>query len=147
MKNKRQFRGQSIIEFVLIFPIAFLLITGFLDLGRGIFFYSSLSNAVREGTRYAIVHHGLDEEAIKDQVMEYAFALNSTASPLLRENILVEPVEPEEGEPYEGVVTWVRITATYTFQPITPGLARLLGNPSGIDLIAQSTMRISGAYR
>ena len=147
MKNKRQLRGQSIIEFVLIFPIAFFLLTGFLDLGRGIFYYSSLSNAVREGTRYAIVQYGLDEEAIKDQVMEYAFALNNTSSPLLREDILVEPVEPQAGEPFEGIVTGVRITATYTFQPITPGVARLLGNPSGIDLIAQSTMRISGVYR
>ena len=56
MKIKLRHPGQSLVEFALIIPIAFFLITGFFDLGRAVFNYSSLTNAVREATRYAIVH-------------------------------------------------------------------------------------------
>ena len=64
MKNQRRFSGQSLIEFAIILPLAFFLITGFLDLGRAVFYYSSLTNAVREATRYAIVHKAEIEDAL-----------------------------------------------------------------------------------
>jgi len=142
VKNQKHYPGQSLIEFVLVFPILFFLITGFLDLGRAVFYYSSLSNAVREGTRYTIVHKGLDEDAIKNKVLEYAFALKDTPNPLVADDIIFPPVDDPNT---------ISIQATYTFKPITPGLTKLFvqlfGNEPGIDLVAQSTMRISGVYR
>lgn len=54
MKQKK-LDGQSLIEFALLLPIAIFLVVGFFDLGRAIFYYSSLTNVVREGARYGIV--------------------------------------------------------------------------------------------
>lgn len=55
MKKSNSNSGQSLIEFALILIIALPLVLGFLDLGRAVFYYSSLTHAVREGTRFAIV--------------------------------------------------------------------------------------------
>ena len=40
-------KGQSLVESALIIPLVFLLIFTFLDLGRAIYYYSALGNAVR----------------------------------------------------------------------------------------------------
>lgn len=47
-------RGQSLVEFALTVPILTLLIVGTLDLGRAYFAYMSITNAAREGARYAV---------------------------------------------------------------------------------------------
>ena len=48
-------RGASAVEFALVAPVFFLLIFGIVDFGLGIWTYNNLSQAVREGARYAIV--------------------------------------------------------------------------------------------
>ena len=59
----RPFRGfargegaQSLVEFAVMLPIFLLLVTGIFDLARAVWQENSLAYAVREGTRYAIVH-------------------------------------------------------------------------------------------
>ncbi|NIV35794.1 MAG: hypothetical protein GWN58_42015 [Anaerolineae bacterium] len=49
-------RGQGLLEFALV--VAFLLITmfGIIDFARVFFGYATMSNGVREGARYAVVH-------------------------------------------------------------------------------------------
>ncbi len=49
-------RGQALVEFALVAPIFILLLMGIIELGRFILAYEAANNAVREGTRYAIVH-------------------------------------------------------------------------------------------
>ena len=51
-------RGQGLLEFALV--IAFLLLTVFaiIDFARVFFGYATMSNGVREGARYAVVHPG-----------------------------------------------------------------------------------------
>lgn len=44
------------VEFALVAPVFFLLLFGIIEAGRFIVYYETLSNAAREGTRYAIVH-------------------------------------------------------------------------------------------
>lgn len=44
------------VEFALIAPVFFLLLFAVIEAGRFILFYETLSNATREGARYAIVH-------------------------------------------------------------------------------------------
>ena len=59
----RPFRGfargegaQSLVEFAIMLPLFLLLVTGIFDLARAVWQENSLAYAVREGTRYAIVH-------------------------------------------------------------------------------------------
>jgi hypothetical protein len=56
--RKRQQRagGNSILEFTLVgIPLLFLLISVF-EVSRGMWLYHTLASAVREGTRFAVVH-------------------------------------------------------------------------------------------
>jgi len=147
MRKQRRFRGASMVEFALIFPIAFFLITGFFDLGRAVFYYSTLTNAVREATRYAIVNAAdLDDavnnpadNSLQDKVLEYAFGLITSSDPLTKENIIVEPNGDGVIDPFITVF----IEATYYFEPITPGIQALLGASEGIELKAHSEMLVT----
>jgi len=60
MRNKRAHFGQTLIEFSLLFPLFLLLVIGLFEVGRVIFYFAVLNNAVREGTRYAVVQPGCD---------------------------------------------------------------------------------------
>jgi len=147
--KKRRHLGQSLIEFALIIPLVLFLLFGFFDLGRAVFYYSSLSNAVREGTRYAIVDTKSESGPFENNIKfmnDYSFGVPDVN------------VHPDTACPAAGPCTFsspdgdlvvtitrlditVSITATYTFTPVTPGINLIA--PSGITLEVQSTMRIS----
>ncbi len=48
--------GQTAVEFALTVPVIILVIFGIFDFGRAVWYYNTLSEAAREGTRYAMVH-------------------------------------------------------------------------------------------
>lgn len=52
----RRARGQSLVEFALVFPIIVLLIAGFVEIGRAVFAYNTIANAARQGARVATVN-------------------------------------------------------------------------------------------
>jgi Flp pilus assembly protein TadG len=149
MKTKQRFSGQSLVEFALILPLALFLITGFLDLGRAVFYYSSLTNSVREATRYAIVHkdeinaafNNPTDNSLQDKVLEYAFGLSGTPDPLTKDDISVTI------EKVNNYFTTVSIEATYQYKPITPGIKELFGSIEGIDLTVQSKMHVTPGSR
>jgi hypothetical protein len=58
VRRPRRSGGQALPEFALIAPLFFLLLFGIIEAGRFIYYYEVLSNATREGARYAIVHSG-----------------------------------------------------------------------------------------
>ena len=53
--TKRGQRGQSLVEFAMVLPILTILIFGVIDFSLGLRSYISLTNATREGARYAAV--------------------------------------------------------------------------------------------
>lgn len=53
---RKQGRGQAMVEFALVAPLFFLMLFSIIEVGRFIFYYEVLSNATREGARYAIVN-------------------------------------------------------------------------------------------
>jgi TadE-like protein len=55
-RDARRGTGQAVTEFALIFPLFLLVVLLVVDLARAIFVYSVISDAAREGARYAIVH-------------------------------------------------------------------------------------------
>ena len=52
-------RGQALVEFALVLPVALILLVGLFDLSRAVFVSSTLATASHEGDRYAIVHGAL----------------------------------------------------------------------------------------
>ena len=55
MAAHRTSRGQSLVEFALVFPVFMLLVFGVIDGGRAIFAYNQVSEAVRNVARVASV--------------------------------------------------------------------------------------------
>jgi hypothetical protein len=54
--HRRQQRGSTLVEFTLVgIPVIFLLIS-IVEISRGMWLYHTLAHAVKEGTRFAIVH-------------------------------------------------------------------------------------------
>ena len=49
-------RGQALVEFAFVFPIIALLAFAFIDIGRAVFGYNTLTNAAREAVRVAAVN-------------------------------------------------------------------------------------------
>ncbi len=149
-------RGQSLIEFALIFPLVLFLLLAFFDFGRGVFYYSSLSNAVREGTRAAIVNGYYLEDARTGSDLSKAVMVIDPADPNDQMcPIIADPVQavtedtlrcivyrksfglPDDFDPTTNAIqfsipvvdnahTTVQITATYCFNPVVPGFQLLV---------------------
>jgi Flp pilus assembly protein TadG len=59
-------RGQGLAEFALVFPIIVLLLVGVFDIGRGVYAYTSIANAARQGARVAAVNQLYPSETDTD---------------------------------------------------------------------------------
>ena len=55
IRRKRRDRGQTLVEFALVFPIFLLVLFAILDIGRYVFVNNSINQAAREGARYGSV--------------------------------------------------------------------------------------------
>ena len=71
-------KGQSLVEFALVFPIFVLLLFAAIDLGRAVYDNATLSNAARSGVRLAIVNQ--NRAGIDTQVTSQAVALSLAGS-------------------------------------------------------------------
>ena len=69
-RSARQ-RGQSLVEFALVIPIALILLIAVFDAGRAVFAYNALTNAAREGARLAVVNQ--DTSLVEQRVQNVAF--------------------------------------------------------------------------
>ncbi|MCH8066290.1 MAG: pilus assembly protein [Chloroflexi bacterium] len=138
-------RGQSLVEFSLILPILMILVFGILDFGLGLRSYISLSNAVREGARYASVGNpvgiesdcnGMTNDTVYGRICVATGGLDLTE------------LDPDVSFP-QGVAPGnsVVVSADYTYQFVTP-IGDLIGFfsggafPSSIDLSSSANMRL-----
>ena len=157
--NRR--RGQALAEFALVVPLFLILVFGIVDFARGIFAYSVLSNAAREGARYAMVHGTLsatdnppvsgpgtgDPDGfvyVAPKARDFSFTLEASAIRVgtcwgFGCSIAADCVTPTDtaNAPVPDIPVMVR--ACYDFQPIT---ASFLG-VGPIRLAAQATSTIT----
>jgi len=148
---KKELKAQSLVEFALILPIALFLLFGFFDIGRAVLNFASLTTAVREATRYAIVHKeainaaalAAGYPALKQKVYDYAFSIPPSDIAVTVSFTKQLDQWGNETETRDKIT----ITATYPFVPVTPGIKQILGDGNGIPIKAQSTMRIEPLAR
>ena len=131
MKNNK-LSGQTLAEFALVLPMLLLLVMGVFDLGRGIFFYSAVHNAAREGARYAAVYH-CDTNGIKNQAKR-------TAGDLGSDFVVFDPVNHyiDSGTRIQYIVVKVE----YSFQAVTPLIGNFLGDDGTIKLVSQARQMV-----
>ena len=165
-KTNQKTRGQSLVEMALVLPILLLLVLTFIDLARGVYYYSTLGNAVREGTRYASVRK-LDTQAARDEVESVVMGYSIRVAPDVvyvcpfdgascdsnsfyqqiftdpdKKNICVENPDTAEEE-----IVCVLVIGEYEFDPVTPFLARILGSGNTITLTSESSMLLAPIAR
>ena len=141
----RDDRAQALVETALVLPLLLLLIVGLFDIGRAIWLSNTLATAVREGSRYGVVHGALSgsptgpgaasytppdtDTAITAQVRYYATGVPN--------NLTVQSTWPD-GNANRGS----RIVVSASF-PFTPILSQVfLGGGLGITLRSSSTLVI-----
>ncbi len=141
----RNDRAQALVETALVLPLLLLLIVGLFDIGRAIWLSNTLATAVREGSRYGVVHGALSgsptgpgaatytapdtDTAITAQVRNYATGVPN--------NLTVQSTWPD-GNANRGS----RIVVSASF-PFTPILAQVfLGSGLGITMRSSSTLVI-----
>jgi Flp pilus assembly protein TadG len=143
MKDRRS--GQALVEFALVIPVFLLILLAIFDLGRGVFAYTSITNAAREGARLAIVNQGpgLPEQRVRAQS---SVAESNDADGT---KITVRYVRPDaNGNPTATVCPspvpigcLVNVTYATTFQLITPIVAQILFS-NGVTLTATSVLPV-----
>jgi Flp pilus assembly protein TadG len=131
MRRQRGDRGQGMVEFALIIPIFLAITLGTIELGWLVFANHTVTNATREGARFAMVNGERSGSiatvsSVTPVVEQYAGRFAS--------NITVTDVEftPDTAEPGSQV----RVETSYSHQPIV-GMIVGLGS---VTLTSQSTV-------
>ena len=123
-------KGQSLAEFALILPMLLLVVMGIFDFGRGIYYYSAVHNAAREGARYGAIDH-CNTVAIQDAAKSYAGDLGTSFM------VDTPTIYWLDGQPQRIVVT-----VRYNFMAATPLIGRFFGNDGMITLESQARQLI-----
>lgn len=133
-------RGQSLVEFALIFPVLILILMGLFDFGRLIVAYNTLSEAARNGARVAIVNQTPADICSVAATRAVAISLPTgcAASPTAV-GIYVAASSGGSSCIDEDVECSQTVKATYQFRAITPIIGNIIGP---ITLSAQSTVQV-----
>jgi hypothetical protein len=107
-------QGQALVEFALVVVLLFLLLFGIIDFSRLFFAYATMSNGVREGARYGIVHHG-DDAGIEQQARAMMVLIGGDAT--------IQIIYPDAGsgiDPYCVHRCRIQVIARSNFPVWTP---------------------------
>jgi Flp pilus assembly protein TadG len=125
-------RGQALVEFAIVFPVAIVIILAVFDVGRMILIYNGLSNAAREGARLAIVNQ--DKALIVQRVEDMTFASELSNAGTPDDLVSFRKDGPSATDPLANPVCApvttgcvAVVTARADWTAITPLIGSLLG--------------------
>jgi len=137
-------RGQALVETALVLPLVLILLVGIFDLGRAAFLSGTLNHAVREGTRYAIVHGALSTQPSGPGSPTYVPPDNDTAVTAAVERHMIGLPAPltvqstwPDGNSYRG--SQVIVTGSFLYTPVLS--AAFLGG--GLQVTLRSSSRLA----
>ena len=116
------------VEFALVAPLFFLLLFSVIEAGRFMFYYETLSNATREGARFAIVNGSNSptcptgtpapgSPACDPDGATVVSAVRRSAFGVLDSGLTVPR---PTWSPDNGRGSTVTVTASYTYRPLVP---------------------------
>ena len=117
--------GQTLVEFALISLTLITIIMAIVDFGRLAFFYSTLTNASREGARYGVIFPPCDADEINDLrnvIKERAIGLN------LADSDIPDPLFTNfdcstKTRIDKNIPATVEVIVNFQYVPITPFIA------------------------
>ena len=114
-------RGQSLVEFAVVFPVFILLLAGMVDFGLGLYANVTIINAAREGARLGVTLQPMDTNAI--QVRVEAMATGLDVSQLTVSSTCLRPSGGSFvacSSPLWASGDSVRVQVDYTYRMIWP---------------------------
>jgi Flp pilus assembly protein TadG len=152
-------RGQSLVEFALVFPVLMLMVFGLIDGGRLVYAYNTLSNAARDAARVAIVNQTATAPASGTNTCDTTSAdawpqgcgvAAAQALSLSTSDVTVTYTNPLDGSTCVPLanpscianlaVGWqVTVTVSTSFQPLTPIAGTVIGS---VPLSSSTTMPV-----
>ncbi len=142
-RNDHKARGQSLIEFALLAPVLFLLLTGVLDIGRAYYAYVAIINAAREGARAAVL-----DPTNQSNIKSHAELESNSVGVTITDSMIQIECAPAGSSSYTSdycsataIVTGdqVRVMIIYPFQLVTGSVLGLGSLPmSGSAVMAIS---------
>ena len=121
-------RGASMVEFSLVFLLFLVIIVGLVEIGRGVWAYTTLAHATRQGVRFAQTR-GASNPATADQVRDAV----RTAAVGLNQSLVTVTTNWPSGVTRGEVVT---VSTSYPFALVTTGL-----------VIRQSSLTLTASSR
>jgi Flp pilus assembly protein TadG len=131
--------GAELVEFALVFVALLMFLFGIMGFGHALYAYHFVSNAAREGTRYAMVRGSLCKPsgpacpAGQGDISDY---IANNAPPGIDRSALKVSTTWQNNRNDPG--NWVKVQVTYVFPFIFPLLPR-----TGITMTSSSQMVIS----
>lgn len=124
-------RGAAVVEFAIVAPVFFLLVIGFIELGRALMVQQVLTNASRVGVREAISLHTSQSQVVA-AATEYAAGL---AVSNVAVNVTPDPAAAKAGDQITVQVSVPYANVSWVPSPWFMG---------GTTLEAESVMRKEG---
>jgi len=142
-------RGQTLVEFALVFPVMILLFMAIFDMARLAYFFNAVSDAARNGVREAIVNQSCADVATSTRASAPGVDLsapNAIVLTMYRSFVVSTTPTPEvcpslSGGYGIGYLAEVRVETT--FSAITPVISQIVGP---ITMASTARLPIERAY-
>ena len=119
------------VEFALVAPLFFLLLFSIIEFGRAVYYIQMLNNAAREGARYAIVCDPTGDRVVA-ATKSAAIAIIDASANDFQVHVLwcandgdIADCPGTYGDGDNGRNQTVKVSVTYTFQPMIAGVVPL----------------------
>lgn len=120
----RNQKGQALVEMALVLPILLMLVFGIIEFGRIFNAYIIVSNASREGARYAAVGRSLTD--IETDIDNLTSTLGT---------VTIDVTPTDDGES-------VKVTVTHPLPLITPIIGPMVSGSNHLDIESSTVMRV-----
>jgi hypothetical protein len=138
-RHRERSRGQSLVEFALILPVFLLLLFGLFDMGRAVYYWSTINNAAREAARELIVDQTFVMQSglplythARDVALQHSVAVGVQDADVMIDfrdpDTLETPDTCEIPDPtHIRLGCFAIVEIDYTFTPATPVISQLVG--------------------
>lgn len=143
--NRRMSHGLATVEFALCAPLLLFLMLSTAEVGRVLFQYNTLVKAVRDGARYAVINASVGTTRVVNitpQTETAASNLVVTGNTAGTGAAILPGLTAANVQVLNAGNGFVRVTATYTYQPILGATLPTfgLGNPINLTMSLPATV-------
>jgi Flp pilus assembly protein TadG len=123
---KKGHRGQTTVEFAFVGLMFFALFFGVFEVARFAFGVSAVSNAAREGARWAVAVQNIPQPPSPPHACKASLPGLQNAAYAQLQGITPKPTITTTEDP-SALPAWCQVTVTWDYQPVVGGLSFFTG--------------------